>query len=429
MRRVVAYTTLALGLTVGGSAYAGGMPSDYEQCPSLDEKVNTVVQQMKANNVKFDVKPNYLTDKVKLNGKFNMDARHIADGGFRGRTINFSPAGKDNDTNIFVNNVNLMTEVDVNKFTTVNVDLAYLKDSPVRNNVVAGLGGEDATSAFNNNADVAVDEAYVTLHHFTGCYPVIFKAGKYYNPFGTNNNPYPMLYSPVQLLTQQRSTNVELGYGMDGFYGQVFGARGGQSSHDVAGDFEIANWGAKLGMDKSFYVMGDDLGVNASASYVQDYRDADFFGDTGPFAGNGTTNLHKQAAAAAHIDFTYDAFGVQSNYASTLDDYSNLVNDSELWAADVHGDYKFRFANLKHKIGAGYQVSGHFQSYNNATGFAGALSGGGAEVPKWRGTADFTTYFNDNVKGTFMYAHTSDYAGPNDGGDANRFIGRLGVEL
>jgi hypothetical protein len=427
MRRVVAYTTLALGLTVGGSAYAGGTPSDYEQCPSLDQKVNTVVQQMKANNVKFDTKPNYLTDKVKMNGKLNVDGQYIDDAAFQGRTYNPRPqSGTNHEANIFLNNANLMTEVDVNKFTTVNVDLAYLKDSVVRQSITNGVL---STSAFNEDADLSVDEAYVTLHHFTDCYPVIFKAGRYYNSFGTNENPYPMLYSPVQLLTQQRTTNAELGFGMNGFYGQVFAARGSQSSNDD-GEFKLDNWGAKLGAQKVFPVQGDNLAVNASASYIQDYRDADFFGDSTVAVNN--SKLHEEPAAAVHVDATYGPFGLQSNYASTLDDYSQQIDDSELWGADVHGDYKFRLFNLKHQIGAGYQVSGNFQSYNNGTGFAQNPSNErpAANVPKYRVTGDFTTHFNNNVKGTLMYAHTEGYSGQGrNGGDANRVIGRLGVEL
>ncbi len=445
MRKVVAYTTLALGLAAAGSAFAGGIPSDYDPC-GLDKKIADVVSFMKDSNVKFYVAPNKISDKISVNGLLNVDYTNLTGAENEGRLVDF---GGPNDNLLYVNNANLMVAANVNKYVDVNADIAYVKDSQVAN----AANNSDENSIFGGNATVGFDEVYATFHHFPylsdWCQPVVVRLGKMYNGFGVYKEAYPLMYSFTQTLSQQRTTNAEIGYGFEGLspmlkglYAQYWLAQGDASEETINSQgnasVKLRNMGAKVGYANSF------MGANFAGTFAwtHDIRDSDWFADEGL---DDQGDLKRTAGISGHLEVNYGPFGLQGNYAGALDqmayNYTTTIqrtdkNDkSRLWAADGRADYKFMLMNLKSKLGVGYQVSGQFarlnqNEVNQANGTNIAI---GAQMPKYRWYGDYTVKLNNNVAATVLYARDTAYKGSNTltGNDrkANRYAARVSVQL
>ncbi len=341
----------------------------------------------------------HLSGMINVDGKFSTRAPLGTAPGFRFH---------DDSSDINVNNANLFVDVDVNRWVSGHIGVAYVSDSvnlldwDVNTNF-AGTSFSDNVrgdkGAVFSNGRLSVDEAYITIRDFSQS-PFFLRAGKMYVPFGDNPDTYPITYSFTQLLSQTRGTAAQVGWiGNRGMYGSAYLLAGQESSFDLTRrgtavvfdngalgapeDYaqsytEVNNWGAQLGYCGGY----DDIRYHLSASYIKDIRDVWYLAAINDLVkysfvrndgrGGMGYRFHQVGGGALHGDLTYGPLFFAANYVSALGDllhdgrrgrdendrhHRHHDNDTRIAAADVTGTYNANVWGYNTAFSLGYQRS------------------------------------------------------------------------
>lgn len=337
----------------------------------------------------------HLSGMINVDGKYSTRAPLGSAPGFRIH---------DEASDINVNNANLFVDVDVNRWVSGHIGVAYVSDSvnvidwDVNTNF-AGTAFSDSVRADKgavfSNGRLSVDEAYITIRDFSQS-PFFLRAGKMYVPFGDNPDTYPITYSFTQLLSQTRGTAAQVGWiGNHGVYGSAYLLAGAESSFELAHrgtaivfdgalgapeDYaqsytEVNNWGAQLGYCGGY----DDVRFHLSASYLKDERDVWYLAAINDLVkysfirndgrGGMGYRFHQVGGGALHGDLTYGPLFISANYVSALgnllsegrrerqEDRRHHDDDSRIAAGDITGTFNSNVWGYNTAFTLGYQRS------------------------------------------------------------------------
>jgi hypothetical protein len=381
-------------------------------------------------------------------------------GSIIGITGNHDPAGAftgiGNSYDVYVNNFNLLVNANLNNWSKVTLNLAYLGAPVPWNNMHAKgevNGDKFSTSqwSYRHIKHAAVtDEAYIQISHFSK-YPFYFVFGKKYLPFGEYSDPHTpyQIMSPVQMLTQTNAVTAIAGVTAEcGFYGSVYGFKGQTYPIDsTVGN--IRNFGAKVGYHDDLELLNiPGTHINFNLSYLHNIWDSEFFGpNTEPkwswiekHKGDTSVKIVHPVTMIAgkdyavdpvggvslHGDLTYKALTLSANFASALKRmvssvYSSKEDSSKFWAADLNVTYAFKTMDHNSHLGAGVQFTGNGAWFgeNNAIIYADNDIGKSKGyytasdwcriVPKWRLLGEYKISLFRNTDLGLVVAHGKSY--------------------
>jgi hypothetical protein len=357
----------------------------------------------------------------------------------------FSQTG--NGSDLYVNNVNVLVDATLNKWSKATLNLAYW----------------GAPSAFYRTSDIAqsyhvdnrifANEYYITFADFARS-PLFAKVGKAYVPFGEYNDQFvPWQFeSPAQMIAMTNGPTAIVGVASDfGFYLSLFGLKGDTAPLNSTTN-NIRNFGGKIGYhDNLSRFESPNTNFNVNLSYIRNIWDSQFFtANTNSSWGVSTDNTTQRdpvGGLGVHVDMSYKAFsayadwvGALKNMASTYstDAYSVYPNSSKFWGANVNAAYAFETLSHDSSIGAGVQFSGNGQWFATAAknGNVGVPSANKGLydylIPKWRGLVEYKVNLIKHTDLSLMYAHSKSYdfaADGNNGRNTNVGLARLGVRF
>lgn len=431
LKPVVA-SLFVLGL-VSGSALATGK--------------QTLVQQAVVDN-------NSVTSPVCTDNWFNR----ISIGGIGsvvGTYGNTDPAGTlfptAHSTDLYVNNFNILANAVINSWTKATLNLAYIGypshvfvpsfyhsdwNFDLRKRPILSIDIDWMARRSTDNK-IKADEAYLTFAKLDK-YPVYFKIGKQYIPFGTYSNPYNFVLTPMtQMLSQTNQTAAVLGLATDfGLYANVYAFRGNSQPSSASGGM-IRNYGAQLGFYDNLSRFGvSDAHYNLNVGAIRAIQDGDYWTKT-DFMSEFFHYSDPVAGISLHGDLSWQAFDLSANYVQALKDVQGLPDmpgwlnkfafihsifpivptpdqirngiinaiygkdsNRKIWAADVNAGYAFNVWDHNSRIGLSYQFGGNGQFLADTfhVGF-----------PKTRIQADYKVNLLKNVDFDVAVAHNRSY--------------------
>lgn len=375
---------------------------------------------------------NSAASPVSIEGWFNR----ISVGGIGsivGIAGNRYPAGSfkntSNSSDLYVDNLNLLVNADLSKWSKATLNMAYLG--------APGINSLGTTTTASHN--ISVDEAYITIANLAKS-PFYFVAGKKYVPFGDYVDAYTpyQIMSPAQMLAQTNATTAIVGATTDfGFYGNLFALKGNTSPvGSTTGN--IRNFGAKIGYYNHLDAFGTpNTHINVALSYINNLWDNQ--AATKYFtASNGYPAIDPIGGVSLHGDLAYKAFSMSANYVTAVKNmvatYSqNTGSNSRFWAADVNADYAFKTLDLDSHLGAGIQLTGNGAWLADSKKFS--ANSASYIVPKWRlvGEYKINLFKNTDLGLTVAHGKSYDFVGINTqpSGSLNTTVGlaRLMVQL
>ena len=324
-------------------------------------------------------------------------------------------------SNLFLNNANLLADVDLGQHAQFSLNLACL-------GAPSQWYMDDAKTLTPNVVSYRIfaDEAYVTFANFTQV-PLFFKVGRAYVPFGEYNEHYVpwQIESPAQMLAETNGPTAILGMSSNyGWYASVFALKG-ETTPLSSNTNNIRNWGGKLGYSNNLgYFHSPDTKVNVNVSYIRNVWDSRTFTPNinSPQEISSAYTRDPVGGLSAHLDLSYKAFSAYADWVTTLknlrDTYSTSPlgsGNSKFWGANVNAAYAF--ATLAHdsSLGAGFQFSGNgewFASSNSvkAKGYGASESGLFSLVmPKWRALVEYKVNLYKHADLGLVYAYSKSY--------------------
>lgn len=343
--------------------------------------------------------------RITITGLLNVDAslssRAPVASSTSGSGTRFA-SGSSSD--ISVSNATLFIDAVVNRWVKAHIALNY-NDGGIR---TAGFGA--------NNSGVTLDEAYATIADFAK-YPVYFRAGREYTPFGTYNR-YPITKSLTQLLEQTQATVAQVGFvAASGFSGSVYAFRG---TREVGKNPRVNNFGAQIAYANNF----NNVSVNANVGYVYNMLDANYIASALPTGGY----TDRVGGLAVHVGAKSGPFDGAVDYVTALRDTSTTDltfkgKKAQPYAVGVDVGYSFPVMGRDSRVNLGFQHSGE------------AANVGLTGMPENRYLIGYNVEAMKNVNLGFQVYHDSNYSRSERSGGAaaesNSTTGviRLGVNL
>jgi hypothetical protein len=331
-----------------------------------------------------------------------------------------------NGSDLYVNNVNLLVDVALSKWSEATLDLGYL-GAPQ-----PWYRYDDSTGTdYNVNHRVFVNEFFVTFDNFAK-YPVYAKIGKAFVPFGEYNDqtvPW-QIESPAQMISMTNGPTAIVGVASDfGFYASIFGLKGDTSPFNSSTS-NIRNFGGKIGYrDTLSRFDSANTKVHINLSYIRNVWDSLFFTpnsdspygiyDSGPV--DPVDQRDVVGGLAAHVDMSYKAFSAYADWVGTLksmapayqQNFVSTSNSSKFWGANVNAAYAFETLSHDSSIGAGIQFSGNGQwFYDDPVYFSGSDKDKGMFkylIPKWRGLVEYKVNLFKHTDLSLIYAYSKSY--------------------
>jgi hypothetical protein len=320
-------------------------------------------------------------------------------------------------SDIFLNNVNLLVDAQVNDWVNTHVGFLYGQSSP---SFLYYSAQEEHGGRFENGAKI-LDEAYVTIGNLART-PFYFRAGREFLPFGDYNRfaMTNMVQSMTQLLEQAQHTVAQVGFvDVSGFNGSVYGFRDlpTETSYTENPDrTHVNNWGlhlgfASLGCDENFsYKLGLDYLSNMTAI---DYLATGAGTLTDSTYGSFYTN--RVGGLAAYANLVYGQFDGTLDYVTALKGSQDLAypdgavdRDAKVAAWGIDLGYSFPTMNHQSRIGLGYQGSKDASNIGVASG-----STNGIGLPKDRWLVNYVVNTSKCTDLGFEIYHDTGY-GPNN---------------
>ena len=356
-------------------------------------------------------------NRVRLSGLVNVDfkAASRTSAVSQDRTV---PAysEEENSSNLYVNNANLFVDGVVNKYVKAHVGLIYNADSETQpqpyqdkagvSDFGNGINDVDSGDSFNTSVDFVgmgsglnVEEAYLLISDFSD-YPIYFKLGKQYQPFGIYNDWHPITYDFTQLLSQTRATSVQFGGVADnGLYGSVYVLNNHSSSDRSAGERSVVssgynkidNWGANVGY-RSHY---NSINYLFDIGYIRDITDVDYLNALN-VANSGSENFYRRSAGVSLSGtFSSGPFGLKLDYVTATKNLRDqIVESTDVAALNVKGSYAFPLFGHDTELTLGYENTN-----------AGAY----AALPKRRYSAMYGVDMWKHTKVIAEYTQARDY--------------------
>ncbi|EKE01020.1 MAG: hypothetical protein ACD_21C00242G0008 [uncultured bacterium] len=356
-------------------------------------------------------------------------------------------------SDMFVNNVNLLANADLSKWSKVTLNLAYLgapSQWTMQNNVAVTQGHQTTNKIF-------ADEAYVTFADLSKSM-FYLKVGKTYVPFGDYSDQYVpwQIESPAQMLSQTNGPTAILGLASDfGFYASIFALKG-ETRPIGANTNAIRNFGGKIGyQDNLSRFESPNTKVNVNLSYIRNVWDSVWFTPNTSAPQDGlSTALPKRdqvGGLSVHLDLSHKDFsafadwtGALKNLSSSYDGATSYGKSSKFWGANINAAYAFETLNHDSSLGVGYQFSGNGDWFAEGTqtpagGAAGSIiknNTGTAGVglfslvtPKWRALAEYKVNLCKHTDLGLVYAHSKSYDISSEARSTNVGFARLAVRF
>lgn len=403
LRKIALAASVAMALGISSTAaVAASSPTPRTSggnadLNSLKQRVAKIEAVMNQNEGSVLHKDPYLgsdwAKRITVSGEILVDAVFSSS---NGRT-NLNPAGTDPVTgastfgnsyfnaysgnDIYLNNSQLDVDAYVNNWTRAHISLTG-NDPYLVNRRKKNLSG---------NNDIQLDEAYVTVGDLN-MYPVYVTAGRQYIPFG-HYTRHQVAQPLTALLQQTQATAAKLGFATAyGFYGSVYGFRGGHRGNLRESNYRVGNFGADLGITDTNVTLpsglgGMHLGYQLSVSYLNNMSDVDLVSDVlasaAPAGTTGNSSIVRGLSVDARI--ATGPFAVWGSYVTALDQFSRgPLNNTKPAAWRAAGSYGFRLMDRDTTLSARYQQS-------TGTRLLG--------MPRLRGQLDYKV---DILKDTYM---------------------------
>lgn len=338
-------------------------------------------------------------NRVKVSGLGNVDGRysnHIIS-----NTIPAFFGGGGGD--LYLNNANLLIDLNVTRFIHGHVGVAYLDEdyNPFFSQYQRHINRSFAT--FSQN--IGLDEFFVSIRDFDR-HPLFLKGGRYFLPFGDQTQePYPLIRSLPQLLTQVRDTAIEGGFvTQDGFYASGLVAHPAEDAPKrypyevVFNQSAIHNFLGRAGLSKNI----GEMDFNLNASFIWDIRSVQFVEDLySPHL--WTNNFQRAGGMAGHADITFGQVILGSDVVGVT---RSLIPDNKQTRPIVYGitgGYVFNVLGHDSVAHLSYQRSSSASNlFVNPANLSCCAARNGnmglTALPKWRVKADYgveiTSYMN-----------------------------------
>jgi hypothetical protein len=253
---------------------------------------------------------------------------------------------------------------------------------------------------------VEVEEAVISLGD-PERFPLFLNAGKMYVPFGVYSSF--MIQDPLTLeLGETNDTTVQIGFGQAGFYGSVYGFKGGVRKE--GGDDTIDNFGANIGYAVENEAWSFDLGLG----YLRNMAASD---GIAAFLTEDSQIVDYVGGVNAYLRLSYGPFTFYSEYLAALDDFEGAELEfgergakPKAWQAELA--YAVDLFNRETTFALGYQASEE----------AVAL-----KLPEKRYLAAVSVALTENLSWAVEYVHDRDYSVDKEGtgGKADMFTTQL----
>ena len=344
-------------------------------------------------------------------------------------------------SNLFVNNANLLADVDLGQYAQFSLNLAYLgapsqwymdDDTTLTPNVVSHR--------------IFADEAYVTFANFTQV-PLFFKVGKAYVPFGEYSEHYVpwQIESPAQMLAESNGPTAIFGMSSNyGWYASIFALQGETTPLNSKTN-NLRNWGGKLGYSNNLgYFHSPDTKVNVNVSYIRNVWDSRIFTPNinSPQTMTSSYSRNPVGGLSAHIDMSYKAFSAYADWVTTLKDLQSTYSvtpigsgSSKFWGANVNAAYAFETLARDSSLGAGFQFSGNgewFASSNDVKAKSEGTTSHGLfslVIPKWRALVEYKVSLDKYADLGLVYAYSKSYDFGSNKRSTNIGLARVAVKF
>lgn len=356
-------------------------------------------------------------------------------------------SNREKGSDLFINNANLLANVDLSQWAKFSLNLAYL-GAPSQWHMASSSDATLVNHVVSHR--IFADEAYVTFSHFAKS-PLFFKVGKSYVPFGEYNDQYVpwQIESPAQMLAETNGPTAILGINARfGWYASVFALKGETNALN-SNTNNIRNWGGKLGYRSDLgYFNTPGTNVNVNLSYIRNVWDSRTFTPNvdSPQAvqAASSTDLTRNPVGgfSAHLDFSYKAFSAYADWVTTLKSmqgtYSTNVvgaGNSRFWGANVNAAYAFETLTHDSSLGAGFQFSGNGEWFASSGDVVKKDKVGGEHglfslvIPKWRALAEYKVNLYKHTDLGLVYAYSKSYDFGSDDRAANVGLARVVVRF
>jgi hypothetical protein len=339
------------------------------------------------------------------------------------RDLPGSFANTGNSSDLYINNVNLLANVNLSNWSKFTLNLAYL-GAPDQWRMTSSSSADLTGNSGSHR--IFADEAYVTFSDLAK-HPLYVKIGKAYVPFGEYNDQYVpwQIESPAQMLAQTNGPTAIVGLATDfGLYASAFALKGSTQPINSTTN-NIRNWGGKIGyQDNLANFNAPNARVNFNLSYIRNVWDSlAFTPDTAlpqSTLSSSTTARDPVGALSAHVDMSYKAFSAYADWVGTLtnmhETYTNATStaSSKFWGANVNAAYAFETMSHDSSLGAGIQFSGNGEWFGESSvGKISPSAGTGGlfsmVIPKWRAVAEYKVNLYKNTDLGVVYAHSKSY--------------------
>ncbi len=280
-----------------------------------------------------------------------------------------------------------------------------------------------------DDTDLEVDTGYITIYN-PDVAPVYFTGGQIYVPFGVYETN--LISDPLTLeIGETRETAAMLGFEYAGVGGAVYGFNG---ANKVKGDNQIASWGANL----SYVWQSEDVGVAATAGWINDLGDSDTLQDTvsdnrddalleliegeEPRADTFSTDpTDRTGGWTASLGVAVGQFSFIGEYLAATDDFDP---DSLAWK-----DGGARPSAWNIELGYGFTVFG--KDSVAAVAYQGTDEAVSLELPQESWLVGWSVEIFENTALSLEYRNDRDYGEGNGGtGDSgNSVVAQLAFEF
>jgi hypothetical protein len=341
------------GACLASAAVANHAPTHKVAAVSAKDKAMAAVVQ--GNSVWPMHTVSVLGGKVQLGGMANIDGYWSSDVNytsvpmFNQASSNALGAGG-NASAIYVHNANLFIGSKMG-IAEMHMNIGFFDGRTVTNT---------GTGAFGGQANLTLDEGYVTLSDFSKM-PVYAKVGYFYNQFG-NYNPYQMVPDLTNLFTQVKGTGVELGTVLpNGFYGNITGFSASSDAFSTTNQSRVGDFSAKAG----YAAKSGDVDWGVDVSYLNHIQDLTYVGSndflvnyqlgaaTTPVSFSKKSSLWAGYGHAAVRNFDFGLKFVRASDDMTV----NGNNLDHPWALAGNAGYSFATAGHASRVGLGYQMT------------------------------------------------------------------------
>jgi len=332
-----------------------------------------------------------------------------------------------------INNADLFVDAGINHWVNAHMDLAYVNASQkVRTHAE---NYEDWGSVYRPSAALKVNEAYLLFAN-PAATPLFMKIGRFNLDFG-DYNPYPMVDSLTQLISQIRTGGVEVGAAFpSGIYGDVSWSMAQQSIENLnlagsslVGNNKDRNFGARIGFRHLFQHNHHHVFVNANVSYVSDIRDADYLASGfqqfnyyirlrqpfNTFFPNGYYYMARAGGIAAHVNIRVDHVGLGGDYVTALKRLNPDSSNSQISAWGVNASLYFSVLQHSSVFELGYQQAKNADVYGISLepgvngipiAFAPPI---GAVLPRNRIEATYSVLLLPQISASFQWVHDTGF--------------------